>query len=409
VAVPVRLTRAQCNPTVTISGTGSCLPERVVDNDTLAGMVTGFDAERSGDFCAWVDQVTHVHERRFCSFETRTSDLALIAAREALAVAGVEPRDLGLIIYASFTPSQDIPGDHCLLAQALGAHDTATFNLKAACAGSIYGLAMAWSTVAAGLYDHVLVVGAETISKALNFHDPITSIIFGDGAGAAVVSRRDGSAGGGMLPPYLTFRYSPRNIHLANSNIPVDVGRFPDREIQPGVPLVEQALVEMESGPNVLRTAVLNMSECALKCLGYERRALKKGDPDLVTLLKAARIVPHQANGRIVDGLADRLGVEPNRVIRTLYRYGNISAASNLVALDYGIRHGSMERVLDADGRVTGVRDDDGARIREGDLVLLPSIGGGYLMGCVGFIAEPALIEGANRDAAVAAVGTETR
>lgn len=398
---------AQFNPNVTISGTGSCLPERVIDNDTLADMVSGFDTERSGDFGAWVDQVTHVHERRFCDFETRTSDLALVAAREALAVAGLEPSDLGLIIYASFTPSQDIPGDHCLLAEELGAHNTPTFNLMAACAGSVYGLAMAWSSVASGLYDHVLVVGSETISKALNFHDPITSIIFGDGAGAAIVSRRSGDDKGGMLAPYMTFKYSPRNIHLANSNIPVDVSRFPDRQIQPGVQLVEQALVEMESGPNVLRTAVLNMSECAAKCLGYDRRALKKREPELAGLLENARIVPHQANGRIIDGLGDRLGVAPHRVIRTLYRYGNISAASNLVALDYGIRRGSMERVLDDEGLVTGIRDNPDAMIQEGELVLLPSIGGGYLMGCVGFIAEPQLIQTARRRAegAVAGVG----
>jgi 3-oxoacyl-[acyl-carrier-protein] synthase-3 len=396
---------AEFNRNVTISGTGSCLPSKVVDNDTLSGMVSGFDAERSGDFGAWVDQVTHVHERRFCDFETRTSDLALVAARRALEVAGIEAKDLGLIVYASFTPSQDIPGDHCVLAQELGAHDTATFNLKAACAGSIYGLSIAWSMIASGLYEHVLVVGSETISKALNFHDPITSIIFGDGAGAAVVSRRDGSPDGGMLPPFLNFKYSPRNIHLANSNIPVDVARFPDREIQPGVQLVEQALVEMESGPNVLRTAVINMSECVLKCLGFERRALKKGDPQLRSLLDGAKIVPHQANGRIVDGLADRLGVEPQQVTRTLYRYGNISAASNLVALDYGIRRGNMERVLDDDGLVTDVRENADARIEAGDLVLMPSIGGGYLMGCVGFVAEPQLVRAAELEAVGAAAG----
>lgn len=394
---------AEFNRSVTVTGTGSCLPDDVVDNDRLAGMVTGFDAERSGDFGAWVDQVTHVHERRFCSFETRSSDLALVAARRALEVAGIEPSDLGLIVYASFTPSQDIPGDHCVLAEQLGAHETPTFNLMAACAGSVYGMAMAWSTIVSGLYEHVLVVGSETISKALNFHDPITSIIFGDGAGAAVLSRRDADSEGGMLAPYMRFRYSPRNIHLANSNIPVDVARFPDRQVQPGVQLVEQALVEMESGPNVLRSAVINMSECVLQCLGYDRRALKRGDPELTALLEDARIVPHQANGRIVDGLADRLGVAPQRVIRTLYRYGNMSAASNLVALDHGIRRGNMERVLDDDGRVVWIRENGDARIETGDLVIMPSIGGGYLMGCIGFIAEAQLTRAAELQAVGAA------
>jgi 3-oxoacyl-[acyl-carrier-protein] synthase-3 len=246
--------------------------------------------------------------------------------------------------------------------------------------------------VGMGQYDHVLVIGAETASKALNFHDPITAIIFGDGSGAAVVSRTDGSAGGGMLPPYLGFKYSPRNIHLGNSNVPVDVARFPDRQVQPGVPLVEQSLVEMESGPSVLRSAVLAMAECVTRCLGYDDKALRRKDPDLRETLDRAWIIPHQANGRIVDGLGDRLRVAPERVIRTIYRYGNISAASNLIALDYALRHGNMERQLDDEGRVLDVTCREDQRIGAGDLVLMPSIGGGYLMGCAGFVADERLV-----------------
>jgi len=388
---------AQLNPHVTISGTGAYLPERVIDNDTLAGMVQGYDAERGGDFGTWVDQVTHVHERRFCDWSVRSNDLALHAAQQALDVAGLQPSDLGLIVYASFTVSQDLPGDHCLFAEQLGATSTPVFHLKAACAGSVYGLGVAWSMVASGMYEHVLVIGTETPSKALNFHDPITSIIFGDGAGAAIVSRRDGTKkgdeGGGMLPPHLGFRYSPRNIQLANSNIPMHVARFPDREIEPGVPLVEQALVEMESGPNVLRSAVMAMAEMLTACLGYEPRALRKKDPALLETIRQARVVPHQANGRIIDGLADRLRIPHERVVRTIYRYGNMSAASNLVALDYGLRYGNMARELDEDGKVIRIVDHEEQRFQPGELVLLPSIGGGYLMGCAGFVVEQALLD----------------
>lgn len=385
--------RAELNPNVTITGTGAYLPERVIDNDTLSEMVSGFDTERGGDFGAWVDQVTHVHERRFCDWPVRTNDLALHAARQALDVAGIAPEDIGLIIYASFTVSQDLPGDHCLFAEQLGATSTPVFHLKAACAGSIYALSMAYGMVASGVYEHVLVVGSETASKALNFHDPITSIIFGDGSGAAVVSRRDGASGGGMLPSHLGFKYSARNIHLGNSNIPVDVTRFPDRELEPGVPLVEQALVEMESGPNVLRSAVLAMAECVTRTLGYDKRDLRKKDPELLATIQKARVVPHQANGRIIDGLADRLRLPPERMVRTIYRYGNMSAASNLVALDYGLRHGNMARDLDEEGNVRAILEQPEHRFEAGELVLMPSIGGGYLMGCAGFIAEPALIE----------------
>ncbi len=381
--------RSRPNPAVALRATGSYLPERVVDNEVLATLVSGYDAARSGPFGPWVDQVTHIHERRFCDFQTRTSDLALVAARRALESAGLEGRDLGMIIYASFTPSHHIPGDHCLLAEALGAHDTPTFNLMAACAGSVYGLGLAWSLVASGVYEHVLVVGAETISKALNFADPLTAIIFGDGAGAAIVSRAEGGAGG-MLPPFLSFQYSPRNITLANANIPVDVARFPERAVKPGVQLVEQALVEMESGPTVLRSAVQSMAACTAACLGYDARELRRTGGPLADTLARARIVPHQANGRILDGLAERL-CAPERVIRSIYRTGNVSAASNLIALDQGLRVGNLARVIDAEGRVTGVVEQPEHRIREGDLVLLPSIGGGYLMGCVGFLAQAPL------------------
>lgn len=384
---------AQLNPRVNVTGIGSHLPERIVDNDELSTLVSGFDANKSGDFGAWVDQVTHVHERRFSEPHERTVDLSLVAARKALATAGLEPRELGLIVYATFTESQDIPGDHCMFAEQLGAERVPVFHLKAACAGSIYGMANAWSHIASGLYEHVLVIGTETASKALNFHDPITSIIFGDGAGAIVLSRQDDPTEGcGMYPPYLDFKYSPRNIHLANSNIPIDVAKFPDREIEPGVQLVEQALVEMESGPNVLRSAVMSMAECVTSCLGYEPKAIKRGDEGILALMKNARVIPHQANGRIIDGLGDRLKVAPERMVRTIYRTGNISAASNLIGLDFALREGNLERVLDDDGTVREIVVKEDQRIQEGELVLLPSIGGGYLMGCIGFVPEPAFL-----------------
>lgn len=375
------------HPEIRITGTGACLPERVIDNKTLEGLVQGYDPTRSGDFGTWVDQVTHIHERRFAEFKTRSCDLALPAARQALEQAGLTPKDLGLIVYASFTMSQNIPGDHCMLAEDLGAQDTPVFHLAAACAGSIYGIGMAYGMIAAGVYDHVLVVGTETASKALNFHDPLTAIIFGDGAGAAVVSRRKGPEGSGLLPPYLSFKFSPRNIHLGNSNVPVDVSRYPDRQIQPGVPVVEQALVEMEGGPAVLRSAVNQMAVCVARCLGYDEKDLKDRAGPLMQTVARARVIPHQANGRIVDGMADKLGVPPERVARTVYRYGNTSAASNLIALDYARRYGNLVRRLAPDGKVLAIDELPGETIRPGELVLLPSIGGGYLMGCVGFVA----------------------
>ena len=135
------------------------------------------------------------------------------------------------------------------------------------------------------------------------------------------------------------------------------------------------------------------MSANTAKMLGYERRALRKGPEELREMLTNARFVPHQANGRILDGLADKLQIPHERMIRTIYRYGNTSAASNLVALDFAFREGNMRRVLDDEGNVKDVVTDAEHKIQPNELVLMPSIGGGYLMGCVGFIAEPALCE----------------
>jgi 3-oxoacyl-[acyl-carrier-protein] synthase-3 len=379
--------RVAPNPQVRITGTGSCLPDRVVDNDALERLIHGYDARQSGPFGRWVDQVTHIHERRFGEPGTRTSDMAVQASRRALEAAGVKPSEVGMIVYASFTLSQTLPGDHCLHAEMLGAGGVPTFQLMAACAGSVYGLGIAYGMVAAGVYEHVLVVGSETISPIINYHDPLTAILFGDGAGAAVISRRSGPPGSGMLPPFLSFQFSPRSIHLANSNIPREVAAYPEMEVQPGVKLVEQALIEMEGGPQVLRSAVLQMAVCVARGLGYQEQDLKRGENGLAEALSRARVVPHQANGRIVDGLAERLKVRPERVVRTLYRYGNISAASNLVALDFAMRRGNMARRLAEDGSVLEVVEQPEERIRPGELVVLPTIGGGYLMGCAAFVA----------------------
>ena len=379
--------RSEMNTEVVLRGTGSFLPPDVIDNKKLSALVQGFDESRSGDFGTWVDQVTHIHERRFAGPHVRTSDLALEASKRALESAGIEAGDIDMVIYASFTPSQAIPGDHCVLAHNLGMSTTPTLQIMAACAGSIYGLALAYGMVQSGQCSNVLVVGTETASKALNFHDPITSILFGDGAGAVVLGRppNGSSNGAGTLKPDLGFLYSARNIHLGNSNIPIDVASFPDKEVRPGVQLVEKSVVEMESGPNVLRTAVKSMAACVVRCLGYEPEALKARDPQLLETLSRSWIVPHQANGRILDGLAKELKVSPERVMRTIYLFGNTSAASNLIALDYGIRCGNLSRELDEEGRVLSIKTHEDLRIHKGDLVLMPSIGGGYLMGCAGF------------------------
>jgi 3-oxoacyl-[acyl-carrier-protein] synthase III len=194
----------------------------------------------------------------------------------------------------------------------------------------------------------------------------------------------DAPAGTGTLPPFLSFEYSPDTIRVRNANNPHEVRCFPVASDRPGVKVVQQGVVEMSGGPRVLRNAVNYMSECAARVLGFEASDFRNDHPELLATIRSSRIVPHQANGRIVDALIERLGIARERVVRTIYRYGNLSAASNLVALDHGVRHGTMERELAPDETVKSVRTAP-HRIEKGDLVLLPSIGGGYLMGCVGF------------------------
>ncbi len=376
--------RATFDPHVQLTGTGSAVGRRVVLNDELEGMVHGYDEAKSGPFGAWVDQVTHIHERPYAEPGTSICDIALEAARGALEMAGLTAKDLGLIVYASFSMSRMIPGDHAVLAHRLGASRCPNFNLMGACAGSIYGLGLAYGMVASGAVRHVLVMGAENIIPYTNYHDPLTAILFGDGAGAAILSRVEGApAGTGMLPPHLSFEYSPTAIVLANSNNPHDMHCYPPAQGRPALGLVERSVIEMNGGPSVLRAAINNMAECTVRTLGYEMSDLKAGTPGLRDALDSAWLVPHQANGRILDGLSDKLGIPPSRTIRTIYRYGNMSAASNLIALDHGMRRGNMDRVLDDQGKVIEVRDTPD-RIRRGDLVMLPSIGGGYLMACVG-------------------------
>jgi 3-oxoacyl-[acyl-carrier-protein] synthase-3 len=379
--------RATPNPHVQLTGTGSCVGSLRVGNDELERMVHGYDAARSGPFATWVDQVTHIHERPYAPPGTRTSDLAIPAAAQALEMAGLRGSDLGLIIYASFTPSHTLPGDHCLLAQGIGAARVPTFNLMAACAGSVYALAMAYGMVASGATKHVLVVGAEVIRPQINFHDPLTAILFGDGAGAAVISRVEGALPGtGMFPPHLSFEYSPTAIMLGNSNNPHDLRCFPPTPDKPSHALVEQSLIVMNGGPSVLKNAVNNMAECTVRTLGYAlsdlRHHERPAEPELRRALDEAWLIPHQANGRIVEGLKHKLAMP--KVVQTVYRYGNMSAASNLVALDHLMRRGNLERVLDAQEHVVEVREVP-TRAKRGELLLLPSIGGGYLMGCVAF------------------------
>jgi 3-oxoacyl-[acyl-carrier-protein] synthase-3 len=373
--------KATLHRSVVVLGTGSYLPSRVVTNEALRDLVSNYDEAHSGDFSTWVDRVTHIHERRYIDDGETAATMGAEAARRALDMAGVRPRELDLVIHASFTPSQVVPGDHVLVARAIGAEGTPSFAIMGACAGSVYGMGLAFGMLASRTMRRILVVGAETISPVVDYSDPLTAILFADGAGAVVLGAVSNSCGG-MFPPYLGFEFNLDNITMNNANLP-----FTSRPVQRdacGRPTaMAREFLHMKSGPSVLRQAVQAMAASVLRVLGHSPDG---DDGELREDLARARIVPHQANGRIVDGLARKLEVDQARVTKPLYRYGNISAASSLVALDYAMRCGNMradrepgtERIL----AVHEVHDP----VRRGELVVLPSIGAGYLYGAVAFV-----------------------
>ena len=370
-------------PEVAVLGTGSALGSRRVDNKTLEGMVSGFDPA-SGDFSTWVERVTHIRSRQFCVEGETAGTMGTLAAQRALEASGLSGEAVDLCIVCTFTPKELFPGDAVDIARSLNPR-CGVFSIGAACAGSVYGLAMAFGMVKSGLHRNVMVVGVENLVLATNFADPLTAILFGDGAGAVLVGRREGGAPNTGFIDRVVLRHdhAPGTIMMDNANV-----AFPDRVVSgplhaTDATTLKRQYITMGGGPRVLRNAVNAMAESTVNLLGYTMEDLKKGEPGLRSLLDELHFVPHQANGRIVDGLMEKLGMPEERVYRTIYHAGNMSAATNVYTLDYAVREGNLRRHENADGSVD--IGPCGRRLQKGDLVILTTIGGGYIYGSVGF------------------------
>lgn len=372
-----------------VAGTGSYLPERVVSNATLEGLISNYDKE-SGDFCDWVERMTHIQERRMLDMDASAGDMAREASLRALQAAKIDPTDIDIVLMATFTTKNVYPGEQTKLVRDLEIHggNAPTFYLTAGCAGAVYGLQTAYAFLKAGIYRHALVIGTEHLTSVMDFSDPLTAILFGDGAGAVVLSRRDEPGPGGVgTNCVLGSKYVADNITMDNNNSPPRHRMLTiDGDEGPREMIVRQ-YVKMGGGPRVLRAAVNAMSEATVKSLGFTMKDLKAGNDKLRSLLNRVKLVPHQANGRIIDGLRDKLGLNDDQVYKTIYRYGNMSCASNVVTLDYALRRGSMTRVVQ-DGLPAEIREDDSLRIKPGDLVAVPAVGAGYLTGCFTFVHE---------------------
>lgn len=367
---------------VAVLGTGRALPSRKITNHDLRSYVRNYD-ESSGDFALWVDRVTHIQERSWIDPMTESAGaLGATAAQRAIEASGVAPAEIDHLIFCSFTYNEIFPGEHVRMIRDLGMN-CGGIQMTAACAGTVYGLSLAKALVASGECRNVLLVASECLSRATNFEDPITAILFSDAAGAMVVGRKtDGADTGFAGRTILRTEYDACAIHMRNGN-----ATTPDRFVDPAGKHVLRPYLAMEGGPRVLRNAVNRMADAVVECLGFTPKDLKEGNPELRALLDRAKIIPHQANGRIVDGLQEKLGGPRENTYRTIYHLGNCSAATNAYTLDYGIREGNLDRHDPvADSGAMGTVAPCGTNIRKGDLVVIASIGAGYSYGAMAFV-----------------------
>jgi 3-oxoacyl-[acyl-carrier-protein] synthase-3 len=298
-----------------ITGTGSFAPSRILTNLDLEKMVDTSDE--------WITTRTGIKERRISENGTGGSDLALEASRIALKEAGLEPEQVDLILLGTVTPDYILPSTACVLQDKLGAKNAAVLDVVAACSGFIYGLSIASAFIRIGQYKNVLVIGVETLSKIVNWEDRNTCVLFGDGAGAAVVSAT--SEEGGILGTFLSGDGSLANL----LHIPVGGGKTPLTKENFDL---KQHYISMQ-GNEVFKSAVRAMDSAARHIV--QEVGLASEDIDL--------LIPHQANIRIIEALAKRLKVPMDKVYVNIDRYGNTSAASVPIALDEARKRGAIK------------------------------------------------------------------
>jgi 3-oxoacyl-[acyl-carrier-protein] synthase-3 len=325
---------------VTITGLGTYVPDNVVTNHDLAGTLDTSDE--------WIRQRTGISERRIAEPGVSSSDLGVLAAREALADAGVEAEKIDLVVTASISPDQLMPATAARVAYGSGCVNAGAFDVSAGCAGFVYALAMAAGAVASGMRDNVLVVGAEAISRVIDWEDRSTAILFGDGAGAAVVSTVKGAGAAERRPAagILGFDLGGDGSGADSLSIPAGGSRMPAtcETVAAG-----QHYLRM-NGKEVYKFATRVVTHSAKRVL--DRCGFQVADIDL--------FVPHQANLRIIEGAVGKLGLPWEKVYTNLQKYGNTSSASNPLCL--------------SEARGEG-------RLKDGDLVLLMGFGAGLSWG----------------------------
>lgn len=318
----------------TITGTGSYLPEQVITNFDLEKLVDTSDE--------WIRQRTGIRERRMAEDDEATSDLCVRAARWAIKNANINPLDIQMVLVATVTPDTFFPSTACYVQKGIGAKHASAMDISAACAGFLYGLDLADGLIRSGRYDTILVVGGEIFNKIVDWSDRGTCVLFGDGAGAAVVQATDEPKG--ILASYIGSDGDYADIDLLG--IPAGGSRMPVTQ-----KAIDQKLDKIQmNGREVFKLGVRLMPEAAQRVLRQANVNIE--DIDL--------LIPHQANLRIIEAVGDRLGVPREKVYINVDKYGNTSAATVIIALDEAIREG---------------------RAKPGDLLLLVTFGAGLTWG----------------------------
>jgi len=308
-----------------VLGVGSYLPERIMTNDELAGLVDTSDS--------WIRERSGIEQRHLAADGEYTSDLGTQAAQRAIEHAGLTIEDIDLIVVATTTPDLTFPSTATIIQEKLGLRSGAAFDVQAVCSGFIYALHVADAMMKSSPYEHILVIGAETFSRILDWTDRTTCVLFGDGAGAMVLGKKRGSDRG-ILNNFI--RSDGRHCDL----LYVDGGVSRTQTV---------GHVRME-GKQVFRYAVKDIARAMKTCV--EEAGVDIADVDWM--------VPHQANQRILDGVGRQLGLKPEQVISTVAKHANTSAASVPLAFDAAVKDG---------------------RIKRGNLTLLEAFGGGFTWG----------------------------
>jgi 3-oxoacyl-[acyl-carrier-protein] synthase-3 len=311
-----------------IVGTGGYLPEKILTNADLEQMVDTSDA--------WIRERTGIEQRHIAADNQTTSDLAEQAARQALDMANLATEDLQLIVVATTTPDKTFPSTACLLQQRLGNHGAPAFDVQAVCSGFIYALSVADQFIRTGMVRNALVVGAETLSRIIDWSDRNTCVLFGDGAGAVVL---EASEEPGVINTHIHADGQYENL----LHVPSGVSKKPITDS------VSERSMHMR-GSEVFKVAVNTLSQVATETLARNGVAPEELD----------WLVPHQANKRIIDATARKLKMKPEQVVLTVNRHANTSAASVPLALDEAVRDG---------------------RIQPGQLILMEAFGGGFTWG----------------------------